>query len=61
MEERLQRLEKVRRADGIPVPDSFLKGQKPFVIPANQTVSILFDQAFNTTAYPELNVSGGKG
>jgi hypothetical protein len=60
MEERLQRLEKVRRADGIRVQESFIKGQQPLIIPPNQTVTILLDQAFNTTAYPELNVSGGK-
>lgn len=61
MEESLQRLEKIRRSDGIQVSESFMKGQQPLLIPANKTVSILFDQAFNTTAYPELNVSGGKG
>ena len=61
MDESLQRFEKVRRSGSFHVPEPFLKGQQPLVIPANQKVSILFDQAFNTTAYPELNVSGGKG
>ena len=61
MEVNMQRLEKVRRSEGIQVPESFIKGQQSLVIPANKTVSVLFDQSFNTTAYPELTVSGGKG
>ena len=61
MEETLQRLHSVRRSTGIEVSNEFLTGKKPLQIPANKTVSILLDQSFNTTAYPELLVSGGKG
>lgn len=61
MEETLQRIPAVRRAEGMDVNADFLGGKKPLTIPANKTVSILLDQTFNTTAYPELLVNGGKG
>jgi len=61
MEEQVQRLEKVRRSEGIQVPELFLKGQQPLIIPENQTVHILFDQSFNTSAFPEFTVAGGRG
>ena len=62
MVESLQRLDRIRRSEGIKVDDaSFIMGGHPLTIPANQTISILLDQTFNTTAYPELIVSGGKG
>ena len=61
MEETLQRIPQVRRSIGLEVKNDFLTGKRPLVIPANKTVSILLDQTFNTTAYPELIVSGGKG
>ncbi len=61
MEETPQRMGKIRHSEGIKVSDSFLKGQSPVVIPANQKISVLIDQEFLTTAYPELIVSGGRG
>lgn len=61
MEERQQRIGRVRRTSGLPVPDDFLQGKGTFSIPAHQTVSILLDQTYNTVAYPELLVSKGKG
>ena len=62
MVESLQRIIKIRRSDGIKVDDSsFTMGGHPLIIPANQTISILLDQTFNTTTYPEVIVSGGKG
>ena len=60
MEESLQRIVSVRRKSGIE-DAGFIAGNHPVTIPANATVSILLDQTFNTVAYPELNVSGGKG
>lgn len=46
-------------------PDSIaiqalLTGKHPLTIPAHSTVSILLDQTYNTVAYPELTVSGGR-
>jgi hypothetical protein len=61
MEETSQRLVAIRRAEGIKVPDGFLKGTSPLVIPAHQKVSVLIDQQFLTTAYPELITGGGRG
>lgn len=60
MEESLLRMRKVRRADGIDPPETFLRQETVFTIPAGKKVSILIDQEFLTTAYPELHVSGGK-
>ena len=61
MEETLQRIPAVRRSTGMDAASDFLSGNKALLIPANKKVSILLDQTFNTLAYPELLVSGGKG
>jgi alpha-L-rhamnosidase len=61
MRETLQRISNVRRAKGMDVANDFLDGKHPLTIPADTTVSILLDQAFNTVAYPELVASKGKG
>lgn len=61
MEEKLQRLVSVRRSQGVQVSSSFLQGHSPVAIPAHTTATVLLDQTFETTAYPELVVSGGKG
>lgn len=61
MEETPQRLVSVRRSEGIEIPQSFLQGRSPVTIPAHTHATVLFDQTFETTAYPELVVSGGKG
>jgi hypothetical protein len=60
MEEKQQRIQSIRRARGIQVPEAFLTGKQALTIPANTSVSILFDQTYNTVAYPELMVSKGK-
>lgn len=61
MEMKLQRLVSVRRSEGVHVTDAFLQGHSPVTIPPHTTATMLFDQTFETTAYPELIVSGGKG
>lgn len=61
MEEKLQRLATVRKAEGAAPGAGFLKGKQPFSVPANRKVTLLLDQSYNTIAYPELTVSGGKG
>ncbi|RYZ56073.1 MAG: alpha-L-rhamnosidase [Sphingobacteriales bacterium] len=61
MEEKLQRINSVRRAQGATVTAEFLSGKKSLTIAPNKKVTILLDQDFNTVAYPELIVSGGKG
>ena len=60
MFETLQRIPIVRRSTGIEVSNNFLSGDKPLIVPANQTVSILLDQSYNTVAYPQLITSKGK-
>jgi len=61
MEETLQRMQKIRRSEGISATDELLQGKKPLIVPANTKATILIDQGFNTTAYPYLSVSKGKG
>jgi alpha-L-rhamnosidase len=39
----------------------FLSGGLPLRIGTHKTVRLLLDQTFNTVAYPEMTVSGGKG
>ncbi|MGA2323200.1 MAG: alpha-L-rhamnosidase C-terminal domain-containing protein [Sedimentisphaerales bacterium] len=60
MEDKLQRIDKVRRTAGVEINDNFFDGQHKLIVPANTRATILFDQTFLTTAYPELSVSGGK-
>jgi len=43
------------------IPEGFLQGKAKWKIPANQKITILFDQGNLTTGYPELRVSKGKG
>ena len=60
MEDKLQRIDKVRRTAGVEINDNFFDGQHKLIVPASTRVTILFDQTFLTTAYPELSVSGGE-
>ncbi|RYF92777.1 MAG: alpha-L-rhamnosidase, partial [Chitinophagaceae bacterium] len=61
MEETLQRINVIRRSKGLNVSNGFLSGKQALTIAPNKKVTILLDQEFNTVAYPELLVSGGKG
>ncbi len=61
MENRPERLSRVRRAMGVSIPDSFPAKPADLRIPANSRATILLDQNWLTTAYPELIVSGGRG
>ena len=61
LEESLRRTAVIRRSTGIEAHDGFISGQKPLVIPANKQVSILLDNTYLTTAYPEFLLSGGQG
>lgn len=60
MEETHQLIPVIRRSSGIKADEGFLTGKRSLTIPAATTVSILLDQTYNTVAYPELTVSGGK-
>jgi alpha-L-rhamnosidase len=64
MEEIYQPIKEIRRFSNIAdelVNDKWLKGTGTFTIPANTKTTILLDQTFETVAYPEMTVSGGKG
>lgn len=56
-----QRLQHVRKATGVEAADAFLTGSSPLTVPPNTSATIICDQGFLTTAFPELSVSGGKG
>ena len=61
MEEREQRLARVRRATGVETDGAFLRGSGDLVIPARTTAVLLLDQSHTTNAYPVLETSGGAG
>lgn len=61
MEQYVMRWAEVRRTSGIKAPDGFLAGEVPLVVPPNSTVSLLLDQGYLTTGYPEIVMSAGKG
>ncbi len=64
MEETYQPIKEIRRFSNIAnelVNDKWLKGTGTFTIPANTKTTILLDQTYETVAYPEMTVSGGKG
>jgi alpha-L-rhamnosidase len=56
-----ERALKLRKAQGTDPPDGFPAGQSPLTIPPRAKASVLLDQNYLTTAYPELTVSGGNG
>ena len=60
MEERSERLQRVRRVTGIAAPAAFPAQTERIQVPARTKATLLLDQNYLTTAYPELTVSGGK-
>ena len=61
MEDKLERFSRLVRASGVEASPEFLQGTRPVTLPANSHVSLLFDQSYLTTGYPELVISGGRG
>jgi alpha-L-rhamnosidase len=61
METREIRFDHVARSAGIEVPEGFLAGTEPLVVPGGQTVTILLDQGELTLGYPVLDFHGGPG
>jgi hypothetical protein len=57
----VERFAKVRESTPAGASDGFLSGREPLAIPANSKASLLIDQGYETTAFPEMTVSGGKG
>jgi hypothetical protein len=61
MEEKPQRLVRLRQATGISAPAEFPEKSGRLEVPAHTKARLLLDQTYLTTAYPELRVSHGKG
>ncbi|MCU0778178.1 MAG: family 78 glycoside hydrolase catalytic domain, partial [Akkermansiaceae bacterium] len=61
LEHRPERLVRVRKADGVVVPEAFLAGKHPVVVPPQTKATILLDRGELINAYPELTISGGRG
>ena len=55
-----QRLQKIRKAAGIQLPESFPAIKTAITIPANNKISFLLDQGYLTNAYPVLQFAKGK-
>jgi alpha-L-rhamnosidase len=60
-QERLERIRRYQGPSGFHPSDAFLEGHSPLAIAAHSRVTLLCDQGFETTAYPELVTSGGLG
>lgn len=60
MQEKTERLARIARTSGIKASDDFLQGRAPLTIAANSRATLLLDQSYLTTAYPELITSGGR-
>jgi hypothetical protein len=60
-EETPQRLQAVRRSSGVTPAPGFLGGTAPFTVAPHTHAVVLFDQGFETSAYPQLKVDGGRG
>lgn len=61
MEETATRFAQVRRAEGVTVPADFVAGKAALAVPAHTKASVLLDQGFETSAFPQLVTSGGQG
>ena len=57
----MQRLQKMRRAEGVTLPSTFPAEKGPVTIPAHTKATILLDQTYLTNAYPTIIFSKGKG
>ena len=60
MEEKAERIPRLRRATGVSPPEAFPATPVLWSVPARQTAELILDQTHLTTAYPELLVSGGR-
>lgn len=61
MEERPERLARLRRAEGVQPPEEFPSEPARVTVPPRTRASMLLDQGYLTCAFPELEVEGGRG
>lgn len=60
MEMKEERLQNVRKAEGLQLPASWPAAKSTVTVPAHSHVSVLLDQTHLTNAYPTLQFSKGK-
>ncbi len=61
MEEKPERLARIVRQLGSSATSGFLQGREAVAVAANSRATILLDQGYLTTAYPEVVTKGGRG
>lgn len=61
MEERPERLARLRRAEGVQAPEGFPARPVRLAVPPRTRARLLLDQGYLTCAFPELEVEGGRG
>jgi hypothetical protein len=61
MEENEDRFDRVARASGATPPAAWLRGSGAWTVPAHTKAHVLLDRGHLTTAYPEVQTSGGRG
>ncbi len=61
MEMTPQRFARIVRSSGVEPKADFIEGHAPVTVPLDSTATILLDQSVETTGYPEITVSGGRG
>ncbi|HEY0654961.1 MAG TPA: alpha-L-rhamnosidase C-terminal domain-containing protein [Chryseosolibacter sp.] len=60
MEMTTQRIETIRKTEGVKTPEGFPKNKVAFTIPANTTATLILDQSFLTNAFLTLNFGKGR-
>jgi alpha-L-rhamnosidase len=61
MEETPKKFARVRRATGVQPDPNFVEGTAPLTVPAHTKATVLLDQGYETSAFPQLMVGGGQG
>jgi len=59
--QQLQRFATIARNEGVKIPQDFIQGGNPAVLPAHSKTTFLLDYGSVTLGFPELFISGGKG
>ena len=61
LEEKMERIHRIARSEGVAPGNGFTSGKAPLVIPKQSGATILLDQTYLTVGYPVINFSKGKG
>ena len=60
MERTPQQFSKIRKAEGVEPPATWLTGNGQLTVTANSKAVLLLDQGVLTTAFPFIHVTGGR-